>query len=544
MDIMFFIPNSTVLVLSGLFLTTTVVVYVYLRFFYVDIPKIDGIPEIPGGEILAGHLYKLGNDHATTAEAWASKYGWPVFQLRMGQRRAIMLNSFEAARDWMVKNQAATLDRPWFHTFHGVISATSAATIGTSPWDERTKKQRRVVGSFTTGPSIQKLRKVLHMETCAVISSLYYDSQKGRTDIMPHIYQERLALNLMMMFCYGTRFSSVEDPLLLQILKDGSTIASFRSTSSNAQDFIPHLRYLGENKRTATAKEVRGRRDQWLAKMLDNVRNNINLRTGPKKSVAEMLLVDSSKDDLTELDVKTILGGLMSGGFETIYSTAIITIGMLSTLQGQSMQQEAYEDIMKVYDTPTDAFNLCLTEEKSPYVMGLVKEALRFFPPLKLLPARQTYTEFVYQGATIPKGILVYMNTQAINRDKNTYGPDADQFRPSRWAENDHGIPPPYHFAFGAGGRMCTAVNFSNRVLYALFLRLIISFKMTESKLSPPNTDYINYKRDSTESTSIASEFKVNFTPRDTAVLEQCLEQAQDELTDLLPGVVAEPLIR
>ena len=75
---------------------------------------------------------------------------------------------------------------------------------------------------------------------------------------------------------------------------------SFRSTSSNAQDFIPHLRYLGENKRTATAKEVRGRRDQWLAKMLDNVRGNLNLRTGPKKSVAEMLLVDSSKDDLTE----------------------------------------------------------------------------------------------------------------------------------------------------------------------------------------------------------------------------------------------------
>lgn len=109
----------------------------------------------------------------------------------------------------------------------------------------------------------------------------------------------------------------------------------------------------------------------------------------------------------------------MSGGFETIYSTAIITIGMLSTIEGQSMQERAYEDIMKIYDTPTDAFNLCLTEEKSPYVMGLVKEALRFFPPLKLLPARQTFTEFVYQGATIPKGVLVYMNAQAINRGRN-----------------------------------------------------------------------------------------------------------------------------
>lgn len=125
MDIIFFGSDPTTLILSGLLLITTAAVYVYLYFFYVDIAKIDGIPEIPGGELLAGHLYKLGNDHATTAEAWASKYGWPVFQLRMGRRRAIMLNSFEAARDWIVKNQAATLDRPWFHTFHGVISATS-----------------------------------------------------------------------------------------------------------------------------------------------------------------------------------------------------------------------------------------------------------------------------------------------------------------------------------------------------------------------------------------------------------------------------------
>lgn len=98
---------------------------IYLRFFYVDIRKIEGIPEIPNGDLLAGHFYNLGNDHATTAEHWASKYGWPVFQLRMGRRRAIILNSFDSAREWMVKNQSATLDRPWFYTFHGVISATS-----------------------------------------------------------------------------------------------------------------------------------------------------------------------------------------------------------------------------------------------------------------------------------------------------------------------------------------------------------------------------------------------------------------------------------
>lgn len=100
-------------------------ILVYLRFFYVDLPPIEGIPEVPNGELLAGHFYKLGSDHATTAETWAQKYGWPVFQVRMGKRRAVILNSFDSAREWTVKNQSATLDRPWFYTFHGIISATS-----------------------------------------------------------------------------------------------------------------------------------------------------------------------------------------------------------------------------------------------------------------------------------------------------------------------------------------------------------------------------------------------------------------------------------
>ncbi|KAL3446366.1 cytochrome P450 [Aspergillus insuetus] len=535
-------PN--ILASLGLFAAAaSLLLVVYIAFFYVDFPKINGIPEVPGGELLAGHLYQLGADHATTAQTWSAKYGWPVFQLRMGYRRAVILNSFESAREWMIKNQSATIDRPWFYTFHGVVSKTSAATIGTSPWDERTKKQRRVVGSFTTGPSIQKMRHMLDMETCAVVSGLYYDSEAGINEVMPHIYLKRLALNMMMMFCYGTRFTSVKDPLLLQILQDAQTVASFRSTNSNPQDFIPHLRYLGKRGRTTTALEVRARRDQWLAKMLDNVRGCMNkLRPADKKSVAEML-IENDHDGLTHQDVKTILGGLMSGGFETIFSTAIITVGMLSSPEGQEIQRKAYDDIMGIYDTAEQAFELCLTEEKCTYVIGLVKEALRFYPPLKLLPARQVYKEFEYQGALIPKGLLVYINAQAANFDKTTYGPDADKFKPERWADSDLRVPPPYHFAFGAGARQCTAVNLSNRVLYAMFTRLIVSFHIEQSKDMPCNTHYIDYKQNPAASNALPSAFKVKLTARDDSVLRRCLQHSQDALTELVTGPNSEILV-
>ncbi len=96
-----------------------------------------------------------------------------------------------------------------------------------SPWNERTKKQRRVIGSFTTAPEIQRLRPALDMESCEMISGLYHDGQKGAIEIMPHIYMKRLALNIILMFCYGTRFEKINDPLLLQILADASVIARY-----------------------------------------------------------------------------------------------------------------------------------------------------------------------------------------------------------------------------------------------------------------------------------------------------------------------------
>lgn len=67
----------------------------------------------------------LGQDHATTAEKWSQDYGWPVYQIRLGNRRVIFLNGFEVAREWLVTRQSQTIDRPSLYTFHNLVSKTS-----------------------------------------------------------------------------------------------------------------------------------------------------------------------------------------------------------------------------------------------------------------------------------------------------------------------------------------------------------------------------------------------------------------------------------
>lgn len=61
------------------------VFYFIIRYFNrTDIPKIKGIPEIPGIPIF-GNLLQLGDQHATVTGKWAKEFG-PVFQVRMGNK--------------------------------------------------------------------------------------------------------------------------------------------------------------------------------------------------------------------------------------------------------------------------------------------------------------------------------------------------------------------------------------------------------------------------------------------------------------------------
>lgn len=128
--------ESHVLVVTPILAYTSVFILIlaliYLRFFYVDFPPIRSIPEIPGGSLLHGHLYMLGQDHATTAEKWSKDYNWPIYQARLGNRRVFFLNGFEVAREWLVSCQSYTIDRPSLYTFHNLVSKTSGVSHTTS----------------------------------------------------------------------------------------------------------------------------------------------------------------------------------------------------------------------------------------------------------------------------------------------------------------------------------------------------------------------------------------------------------------------------
>lgn len=125
------LSNNTIILL-GVLLIGSLSFWIYKYAFGTDITKLAGIPELPGARPFYGHLKVLGNDHATEFQRFGQKESAGVVQAKLGNRRVIVLNTFEAAQEWIIKNATATIDRPLFWTFHGVLSKSQGKNYNSS----------------------------------------------------------------------------------------------------------------------------------------------------------------------------------------------------------------------------------------------------------------------------------------------------------------------------------------------------------------------------------------------------------------------------
>lgn len=251
----------------------------------------------------------------------------------------------------------------------------------------------------------------------------------------------------------------------------------------------------------------------------------------------------------------------MSGGFETVSTTGQAGLGFLASPEGQKIQQKVVDDLLLVYESTQEAWEKVITEEKSPYTVALVKEIFRYFAPIQLLPPRAAFRDFEVNGVQIPKGVSIYVNAQAVNHgmykiqpssvvislvhghsrntvpDKSLYGEDADVFRPERWLDGDNNVPLPYNFSFGAGSRACPAIPISNRLLYAVFARILLQFKVEPPKSGALlDTNYITYNSDTTVQTCMPKKYSVRLVPRASetdSVMVRCFADSRRTMDEM-----------
>ncbi|KAH8711870.1 cytochrome P450 [Phaeosphaeriaceae sp. PMI808] len=508
---------STLLLLFWACCTVT-----YMFLTRTDIPYIRGIPEIPGAFPITGHLTQLGDDHATVCEKWWRKYGHSVFQIRLGNTRAVVVSSFEDCKKILISNSQGLIDRPKLFTFHGLISSTQGFTIGSSPWDESCRNKRKAASTTLNKAMMKNYFDMFDLESYCIVRDLQRDSNGGAIEVSVRPYIQRYALNTTLTLCYGIRMDEVYDELLREILHVGSAISLLRSASENYQDYIPILRYLPNNKKNRLSRQLRQRRDKYLDELLNKVREMI--KQGTEKPCISAAILKDEETRLSGVEVSSICLSLVSGGFETIPGTLVSCIGSLSTLEGQRYQECAFKEIQKLGDIKK-AWACDFERENLPYLNAIVQEAGRYYTVSSMSLPRKTMSDVQWGNATIPKGTMVLINAQAGNHDVDHWGPDAGTFNPERWlspapststfsyTEKPNSITP--HLSFGAGSRSCPGATIAGKLISAALFRILSLYKIEASAEYPPNTDYVDYNQIKSALVAIPKDFKVKITPRD-----------------------------
>ena len=373
----------------------------------------------------------------------------------MGTKRVVIANTYQAVKELWIDNQSALISRPKLYTFHTLVSSSQGFTIGTSPWDDSCKRRRKAAATALNRPSVASYMPIVDLESKCSIRDIYLDSNRGTEEINPKPYFQRFALNTVspglgrilltlqsLTLNYGTRMSSIDNAMLKEIITVEAGISRFRSTSNNWQDYLPILRYIPFSNKNASAEEFRVRRDAYMNKLLDQLKEEMrhgsdiscitgNILKDPAAKLNEGVIA-CIEVWLTAAEIKSICLTMVSAGLDTVPANLIQGLAYLATPHGQELQDVAFQDLVAVYGTQAEAWSAVLKEEKVPSITALVKETLRYYTVIAMSLPRESIKSIKYQGSTIPAGTLFYMNARAADFDPARFE-DPYVFNPGRY---------------------------------------------------------------------------------------------------------------
>ncbi|THY26119.1 putative P450 monooxygenase [Aureobasidium pullulans] len=136
------------------------------------------------------------------------------------------------------------------------------------------------------------------------------------------------------------------------------------------------------------------------------------------------------------------------------------------------------------------------------YLSAVFKESLRLHPVIPLNTREATVPTTLPKGGGldgtqpvfVAKGQPVIYSSYAMQRDKNVFGDDAEEFHPERWLDTDEGkgIRPGFSYMpFNAGPRICLGQQLALMEASYVTVRLLQEFESIEARDNRPWTEEI-----------------------------------------------------
>jgi cytochrome P450 len=193
-------------------------------------------------------------------------------------------------------------------------------------------------------------------------------------------------------------------------------------------------------------------------------------------------IIVNNPDECGRPASRELIGGVLSFTFGAAYETCqnVLNWALVLLTQHPEIAGNLADEIdSAIGDGPPSMDKI----GGLPLLDGVVKEAMRLFPPVPIQFRRST-VETHLGDMRVPAGMRVLASAFLINRNPEIYH-DPTRFHPERWPNLS---PSPYDYTvFGAGGRMCPGFMFGNQMVKIALATVLSRYRVELAPLAHIN---------------------------------------------------------
>ncbi|KAK1427370.1 hypothetical protein QVD17_16053 [Tagetes erecta] len=450
-------------------------------------------PEPDGAWPIIGHLHLLsGGDHLLyrILGAMADKYG-PVFNIRLGTKHALVVSSWEVAKECFTVNDKAFATRPQTTAVKHMCFNSSVFSL--APYSPFWREMRKIaIVEFLSNQRVQMLKDVQSSEINYGISELYklWRENSHRPVVVElNKWFDHMMLNVIVMMVAGKRYFGVggdrdEGARCQRAITDFFRLSGIFVLS----DAIPFLWWLDlqgyEKQMKNTAKDfdlvLRG----WLDEHRQKRKLNLERSKDDVKDFIDVMLSLEDEGQLSNMEhdsdtsIKSTCMTLILGGNDTTAVTLTWAISLLLNHPDvlKKLRHEIDDHVGK--ERLVDVSDL----KDLVFLEAVIKETLRLYPSAPLLGPREAMEDCTVAGYNVKAGTRLIVNAWKLQRDERVWS-DPSKFQPERFMGLDHEqvdlsgqqfvlVP------FGYGRRSCPGATFALQVVHLTLARLVHSFDL------------------------------------------------------------------
>ncbi|KAG6672268.1 hypothetical protein I3842_16G049600 [Carya illinoinensis] len=487
----FNLPNLNTII-AGLF---SIIILSYFIQKMFGASKSRKPPEAAGRWPLIGHLHLLGGKSQLphiVLGSLADKYG-SVFSIRIGVHSALVISSWELAKECFTTNDVVLASRPKLAAAKHL--GYDSVMMGFSPYGSYWREMRKIISlELLSTRRLELLKDVRASEMETSLKELYKvwtekkdgsDGAGGGVSVEMKQWFGDLALNVVLRMVAGKRYFGAAATADKEAQRCQKAFREFFHLMGQflVGDAIPYLGWmdLGGHVKAMkkTAKEMDCMATEWLE---EHRKNRISGESKQQQDFMDIMLSVLEGADLGDFDADTVNKStclnMISGGTDTTMVSLTWALSLL--LNNRHALIKAQEEL----DMHVGRGRLVNEGDISKlfYLQAIVKEALRLYPPGPLPGPREAAEDCTIGGFHVAKGTRVLVNLWKIQTDPKIWS-EPLEFKPERFltthkdvdvkGQNFELIP------FGSGRRACPGISFGLQMLHLPLASLLHAFEIS-----------------------------------------------------------------